>query len=360
MATLTNVELNHFDGHRNLTQAQKAESGPTLAELIRAAYADIVAVEAVTQGMRDPKDSVRLVTVGALAAYTATGAGSTKLLTADANGALSVDGVAVAEGDRILVNNDGTVTAADRGIYVVDDPGAAGAPYILSRATDANESAEVTAMMFVPVSEGSTKAESFWYLDTADDITLDTTALSFTEFHPGTHADLHVQGGADEVDGDQLDLDLTLTHITADTTPAEVTDAAHLGAIVKGVDNQLGLMRTAPTMTAGAEAADVIAVTFDSPVEAVQQYMIEAIPSTTMEPATSLFTMAENGVGAEVSPTARARLIFTTDASGDATIDVTDVGGASGETVYLRVTPLFDQAAVAQQVAPAVLAITFD
>src|SRR5262249_18352603 len=62
------------------------------------------------------------------------GVGAT--LTGTANGALTVDGVAVAASDRILVKNE--ATQSKNGIYTVSNIGSAGAPYVLTRATDAN------------------------------------------------------------------------------------------------------------------------------------------------------------------------------------------------------------------------------
>ncbi len=53
------------------------------------------------------------------------------------------------------------------------------------------------------------------------------------------HASRHVKGGADELDGDTVDIDTTFTNFTPDTTPGTVADAAHLGAILKGMDNAL-------------------------------------------------------------------------------------------------------------------------
>ena len=117
---------------------------------------------------------------------------------------------------------------------------------------------------------------------------------------------------------------------------------------------------TAPTLSAAAEAADVIAITVTCPVASVERYEAIALDDTTMQVNTAAFTCAETGVGAEVSPTARGRLIFTTDASGAAEISVTDVAGASGKTVWVEVRPLFDQADLAQACAPGSLSITFD
>lgn len=115
----------------------------------------------------------------------------------------------------------------------------------------------------------------------------------------------------------------------------------------------------APTLTPGAEVANVLPVVFAGPA-AVRQYIAEALDDTTMEVSTAAFTIAETGAGAEVSPTARGRLIFTTDAAGAATLSVTDVAGASGKTVHLLVRPLNDSADDLSQAAPVQVAITFD
>lgn len=55
---------------------------------------------------------------------------------------------------------------------------------------------------------------------------------------------------------------------------------------------------------------------------------------------TAEFTLAETGDGTEVSTTAKASLIVTTDAEGQCTIAVTDVSGAYTALAFLEVTPL--------------------
>jgi len=61
-------------------------------------------------------------------------------------------------------------------------------------------------------------------------------------FATSTHAATHIQGGTDELDGDRVDVDVTLSNITPDVTPPEVTDVKHLGAILKGIDNALSAL----------------------------------------------------------------------------------------------------------------------
>ena len=85
----------------------------------------------------------------------------------------TVDGVALAVGDRVLVKDQ--TTGSQNGIYVV----ASGA---WTRSTDANTSAEVNPGMFVFVEQGTVNADSGWVLTTDAPITLDTTALVFAQF----------------------------------------------------------------------------------------------------------------------------------------------------------------------------------
>ena len=136
-------------------------------------------VQAYAAGL-DWKQSVRLATAAALAAVTPAGAGVGHTLTANANGALSVDGVAVVNGDRVLVKDQ--VAADDNGIYDVTDAGSAGTPFVLTRSTDADANAEVTAGLATFVEEGTVNADTGWVLTTNNPITVDTTNLAFSQF----------------------------------------------------------------------------------------------------------------------------------------------------------------------------------
>lgn len=125
---------------------------------------------------QDWKASVTLATAAALPANTYTAG----VLTATGNGVLTVDGQNPAAGQRLLVKNE--ATAKNNGIYVVTNAGAVGAPYVLTRAADANTSAEVTGGMTVPVDSGGTaNGGTIWLLATSEAVTLDTTALAFTQ-----------------------------------------------------------------------------------------------------------------------------------------------------------------------------------
>jgi hypothetical protein len=118
-------------------------------------------------------------------------------------------------------------------------------------------------------------------------------------------------------------------------------------------------IKTAPTLTAAAEVADVIAVTMESPVASVEQYTAEVL-DTNMDVNSAVVIVAETGVGSEVAGSGTGRLIFKTDSAGEATLSVTDVVGASGDLFYLMVKPLFESGDVAQQCAPVMIGVTFD
>lgn len=116
-------------------------------------------VDAATSGL-SWKQAVRAAT---------TTAGT--LATSFANGS-SIDGVTLVTGDRILIKNQ--ATASENGIYTVN---ASGAP---TRALDMNVSAEFPNAT-VYVSQGTTFADTGW-TQTGDNITIGTTAVTFTQF----------------------------------------------------------------------------------------------------------------------------------------------------------------------------------
>lgn len=84
-----------------------------------------------------------------------------------------IDGVTLANGDRVLVKNQ--ALSQQNGIY-----SASTGAWI--RTQDANTNEKVTANMFVFVSEGTTQADTQWVLTSNDPISLDATALTFSQF----------------------------------------------------------------------------------------------------------------------------------------------------------------------------------
>lgn len=128
-----------------------ADTAAANAQQAAQAYADAIAQQL------DPKASVRLATTADITL----------------SGAQTIDGRAVADGDRILVKNqnDGT----KNGIYIASTSGS------WARATDANTSSKVTTGLTTTAEDGDSNAGTTWLLVTKN-VTLGTSSLSFTLF----------------------------------------------------------------------------------------------------------------------------------------------------------------------------------
>lgn len=172
-------------------------------------------VDATKQGL-DIKDSVRAATTANITL----------------SGTQTIDGVSVIAGDRVLVKDQST--GSQNGIYVV----AAGA---WSRSVDANTSAKVTAGMFTFVEEGSTNVDSGFVLTTNAPITLDTTAIAFTQF---SGAGQITAGAGLTKSGNTLDVGGTANRITVNADSIDIASTyagqasiTTLGTITAGVWN---------------------------------------------------------------------------------------------------------------------------
>ena len=156
------------------------DANPTLA--LQAATKQYVDSAVSTGFVVHP--AVRLATTAALPTNTYSngtlGVGAT--LTATANGALTIDSVAVATSDRVLIQNE--VNQSRNGAYTVTQVGSAGTPYILTRATDFDTASagEIANNAYFFVTAGTVNAGSAFILSQTAAITVGTTALPFTQF----------------------------------------------------------------------------------------------------------------------------------------------------------------------------------
>lgn len=138
-------------------------------------------VLSLLQGL-SPHPEVRVATTVDLVA-TASGAGVNKTLTAEDNGAIVVDGVTLSAGDRVLVKNQ--AITSDNGVYLVTIVGNAGAPFILTRATDFDGTGtEVSTGDYLYVKEGTANHGTGWFLlsNASGTYIVDTDELNFTLF----------------------------------------------------------------------------------------------------------------------------------------------------------------------------------
>jgi hypothetical protein len=77
--------------------------------------------------------------------------------------------------------------------------------------------------------------QSYYILFDNDPLIWLPLAISGTE----AHATTHISGGSDEIDGDRLDIDLTPSKYTPDTTVSGLSSSEFLGAHLAGIDNAL-------------------------------------------------------------------------------------------------------------------------
>jgi hypothetical protein len=149
-------------------------------DIVNKQYAD-----AIASGIHF-HEAVALATTTALPANTynngTSGVGAT--LTANANGALSVDSTLTVVSERVLIKNE--VAGANNGVYVVTQVGSAGTPYILTRATDFDTVGtgvdQIDEGDFFLVTSGTANANTAWVQQTAPPITVGTTAIVFQQF----------------------------------------------------------------------------------------------------------------------------------------------------------------------------------
>tara|TARA_R100000951_G_scaffold11321_1_gene9413 strand:+ start:1099 stop:2955 length:1857 start_codon:yes stop_codon:yes gene_type:complete len=184
-------------------------------------------VDAVKQAL-DIKDSVRVATTANITIATALNVGDT------------IDGVTLADGDRVLVKNQ--TTGSENGIYTAGTTPA--------RATDANISAEVTSGMFCFVEEGTVGGDNGFVLTTNDPITLDTTALTFVQF---SGAGQVIAGDALSKSGNTLNVndDNITLEVSSDTLRLKGITATAKGDIVLGAATNGGYTRhVKPSSTA--------------------------------------------------------------------------------------------------------------
>ena len=217
-------------------------------------------VDSHVQGL-DVKESVRVATTTVMpSGFPNSYGGSTS------GGQNVIDGVTLADGDRVLVKSQASNDAADaaNGIYTYADSSKG-----FSRATDFDENDEVTANAFVFVEEGTTNADNGFVLTTNNAITIGSTAIQFTQFSGAgqivagngisksgntLNAALTTNGGL-EIHNTQMRVNLGASSINGTLPTSKVTTEA----IADGGAN-LATADQIHTFVTGSYAGDITAV----------------------------------------------------------------------------------------------------
>tara|TARA_Y100000592_G_scaffold76799_1_gene120307 strand:+ start:3931 stop:5301 length:1371 start_codon:yes stop_codon:yes gene_type:complete len=94
---------------------------------------------------------------------------------------VTIDGVAVVVGNRVLVQSQSTQT--ENGVYTLTATGDGNlTSFVLTRAGDFDATADISANNFFFVEEGTNYKDTGWVLTTNETITLDSSDLTFQQF----------------------------------------------------------------------------------------------------------------------------------------------------------------------------------
>lgn len=157
-------------------------------------------IQAASNGL-DVKASVRVATTANIT------------IASDLNAGDTVDGVTLADGDRVLVRAQSTTS--ENGIYVAGSSPA--------RATDADGSGELSGGSFVFVEEGTTQADTGWVVTSNGPITIGTDPIVWAIF---SRAGELVAGDGLTKTGATLAVDSSVARTTGATFTGKV-EAAH-------------------------------------------------------------------------------------------------------------------------------------
>ena len=208
-------------------------------------------VDAIKQAL-DVKDSVRLATTANLASNYNNAGGT--LTNSGSNAALQLDGVTVVACNRILVKDQSS--AAENGIYVVTTVGDGSTAWVLTRADDANVSAEMTGGVFTFVEEGTVGADNGYVFTHNGAPTLGTTALTVSQF---SGAGQIVAGDALSKSGNTLNVndDNITVEVNSDALRIKGISATAVGDLLIGAASNAGYTRLVKP-SGNATASDYI------------------------------------------------------------------------------------------------------
>ena len=315
-------------------------------------------VDAVKQAL-DIKDSVRVATTANLTA-TASGTGAGKTLTnSGTQAALTIDSIVLVVGNRVLVKDQ--TTQSDNGIYTVTTVGSASVNWVLTRATDADNSptGEVTPGMFTFVEEGTIGADNGYVLTTDGTVTIDTTALTFVQFSGAGSViagdgltksgnTLNVVGTTNRilVNADSIDISSSYVGQSSITTLGTISAGTWNGSVIgatyggTGINNGSytitlgGNISTAGSLTTAGAYATTLTTTGNTSVTLPTSGTLATLAGT--ESLSNKTITASSFSGTTLAASGLVTLTNTTDASALGTAGVVTSGGLSvAKTIYV-------------------------
>ena len=217
----------HGTGTVRVPSAYKDRAGFDSDSLTTKAYVDEVAT-----GL-DVKDSVLVgTTVNLTATYSngTAGVGAT-LTNSGTQAALVLDGITLAGGNRILVKDETVGNRERNGVYTVTQIGSVSTNWVLTRAADTDQPAELTGGSFVFVESGTSNGGNGFVFTHVGQPTLGTTELPVSQFSGAGQIDA---GDAIVKAGNRLDVNTDNSSIEVNADALRVKALGITSAMLAG------------------------------------------------------------------------------------------------------------------------------
>lgn len=232
-------------------------------------------VDSLSNGL-DVKASVRAASTAALTVtYSngSSGVGAT-LTNAGTQAALTLDSIAVAQGDRVLIKDQ--ASALQNGVYTVTTVGTVSTNWVLTRATDFDNSpsTEVSAGTFFFVEEGTSNGDNGYVVVTDGAITIGTTGIVFNQFSgagqvvagagltkSGNTIDVVGTSNRITINADSIDIASTYVGQSSITTLGTIGTGTWQGSLIGATYGGTGVNNGSNTITLGGSISTAGAFT---------------------------------------------------------------------------------------------------
>jgi len=220
-------------------------------------------VDSMSNGL-DVKASVRAASTTALTVTYSngtSGVGAT-LTNAGTQAALTLDSIALSSGERVLIKDQ--ASALQNGVYTVTTVGSASVNWVLTRATDFDNSpgTEVSPGTFFFVEEGTTQQDNGYVISTDSAITIGTTNIVFSQFSgagqitagagltkSGNTIDVVGTSNRITINADSVDIASTYVGQSSITTLGTIATGTWQGTIVGATYGGTGVNNGSNTLT---------------------------------------------------------------------------------------------------------------
>lgn len=172
------------------------------------------------------------------------------------NGLLTIDGVSLSAGDRVLVKNQ--TTQSQNGIYIVSSGD-------WQRSNDANSNSKVRSGMNVFVRQGTENADSGWFLSTDGNIDLGTTSLFFKKITDNIDTEI-LEGVGIDLSYDSMNDTLTISSNVDSQISTEIIEGSGINILYDSVLDTLTfrLKLENKTPSSSSDSGSVGEVCYDS------------------------------------------------------------------------------------------------